>query len=212
MNIAVVLFPRVTALDAIGPYETLQRLPDATVTFVGHRRGEVRTENGFLGLTVDATFDEVTAPEVVVVPGGIGSRALLKDEVVLDWVRRAHETSRFTTSVCTGSLILAAAGLLEGRAATTHWGSMDVLAGLGAVPASARVVELLEERIITAAGVSSGIDMALRLAELLTDRRTAEALQLTIEYDPQPPFDAGSLEKAGPAVLARANELARTKD
>ncbi len=212
MNIAVVLFPRVTALDAIGPYETLQRLPDATVTFVGHRRGEVRTENGFLGLTVDATFDEVTAPDVVVVPGGIGSRALLKDEVVLDWVRRAHRTSRFTTSVCTGSLILAAAGLLEGRTATTHWGAMDVLGALGAVPTSARVVEHREERIITAAGVSSGIDMALRLAELLTDRQTAEALQLTIEYDPQPPFDAGSVEKAGPDVLARANELALTKD
>jgi putative intracellular protease/amidase len=212
LKIAIVLFPRLTALDAIGPYEALQRLPEATVTFVGHRRGEVRTENNFLGLTVDQTFAECADPDAVVVPGGIGSRALLKDDVLLDWLRAAHAGSRFTTSVCTGSLLLAAAGLLKGLSATTHWGSMDALADLGAIPTSARVVEHLEERIITAAGVSSGIDMALRLAELLTDEVTAKAQQLFIEYDPQPPFDAGSLEKAGPAVLARVRELALAKD
>jgi transcriptional regulator GlxA family with amidase domain len=212
MRIAVVLFPRVTALDAIGPYEMLQRLPDATVTFVGHQRGEVRTENGFLGLTVDATFEEFTAPDVVVVPGGIGSRKLLEDDVVLDWVRASHATSRFTTSVCTGSLILAAAGLLDGLSATTHWGAMDALGKLGALPTAERVVEHLDQRIITAAGVSSGLDMAMRLAELLTDEVTAQAMQLMVEYDPQPPFDAGSVEKAGPAVLARAHELSLTKD
>lgn len=211
MRIAVVLFPRVTALDAIGPYEVLQRLPDTTVTFVGHRRGEVRTENGFLGLSIDQTFDEVCEPDVLVVPGGVGSRQLLKDDVLLDWVRASHATSRFTTSVCTGSLILAAAGLLEGLTATTHWGAMTALAELGARPTSERVVEHLDQRIITAAGVSSGLDMALRLAELLTDETTAKAMQLMVEYDPQPPFDAGSLDKAGPMVVARARELATAK-
>ncbi len=212
MIIAVVLFPRLTALDAIGPYEMLQRLPDTTLTFVGHERGEIRTENGFLGLTVDQTFAEVTNPDVIVVPGGIGSRALLTDETLLNWLRTAHTTSRFTTSVCTGSLLLAAAGLLDGLTATTHWGARDTLAGLGAIPMPDRVVEHLEQRIVTAAGVSSGIDMALRLAELLTDEVTAKAQQLMLEYDPQPPFDAGSPEKAGPAVLARVRELALTKD
>ena len=211
MRIAVVLFPRVTALDGIGPYEVLQRLPDATVTFVGERRGEVRSDNGFLGLTVDATFDELTDPDVVVVPGGVGTRALLRDDTLLGWVRTAHRTSRFTTSVCTGSLLLAAAGLLDGLTATTHWGAMDTLAELGAVPTEQRVVEHLDLRILTAAGVSSGIDMALRLAALLTDDVTARAQQLMVEYDPQPPFDAGSVAKAGPEVLARARELALLK-
>ncbi|MEV7870407.1 DJ-1/PfpI family protein [Streptomyces sp. NPDC088124] len=212
MNIAVVLFPRLTALDAIGPYETLQRLPDTTVTFVGHRRGEVRTENGYLGLTVDKNFDEVVAPDVIVVPGGIGVLDLLEDKVLLDWLRSAHATSRFTTSVCTGSLLLAAAGLLPGLEATTHWAFMAKLTELGAAPVSTRVVEHLEQRTIMAAGVSSGIDMALRLAELLTDQVTAQAMQLMVEYDPQPPFDAGSVEKAGPLVTARAKELFLEKD
>jgi transcriptional regulator GlxA family with amidase domain len=211
LRIAVVLFPRLTALDAIGPYEVLQRLPGATITFVGHQRGEVRTENGFLGLTVDETFAEFTDPDVVVVPGGIGSRALLTDDAVLNWIRVAHSTSRFTTSVCTGSLLLAAAGLLDGLTATTHWGARETLAELGAIPTPDRVVEHLDQRIVTAAGVSSGIDMALRLAELLTDEVTAKAMQLMVEYDPQPPFDAGSPEKAGPVVMARARELSLIK-
>ena len=211
MKIVIPIFDGLTALDAIGPYETLQRLPDATVSFVGHRHGEVRTENGFLGLTVDRTFDELPDPDVVVVPGGLGTRRLLADDVLLDWLRTAHVTSRFTTSVCTGSLLLAAAGLLDGLTAATHWGATETLAGLGAIPTGSRVVEHLGQRIVTAAGVSSGIDMALRLAELLTDDVTAKALQLMIEYDPQPPFDTGSLAKAGPEVLARARELALTK-
>ena len=135
MDIAIALFPRVTALDAIGPYEVLQRLPGATVTFVGAERGEIRTENGFLGLSVDATFDEVPAPDVVVVPGGIGTRTLLDPGTpLLDWVQAAHRTSRWTTSVCTGSLVLAAAGLLDGLTAATHWASYDALAALGRDP------------------------------------------------------------------------------
>jgi len=212
MQIAIPLFPRVTALDAIGPYEVLQRLPDTTVVFVGHQRGEVRSDNAMLGLSVDATFDEVPRPDVVVVPGGVGTRALLDGDPILDWVRTAHDTSRFTTSVCTGSLVLAAAGLLDGLDATTHWGAYDALERLGAHPTGQRVVEHLDRRTLTAAGVSSGIDMALRLAELLTDRVTAEAMQLMVEYDPQPPFDSGSVDAAGETVLARVIELMQTKD
>jgi len=211
VRIALVVFPRLTALDGVGPYEVLQRLPEATVTVVGHRRGEVRTENGFLGLTVDATFEECTDPDVVIVPGGIGTRALLDDAVVLDWVRAAHATSRFTTSVCTGSLVLGAAGLLDGLTATTHWSVLESLRRFGAVPTTERVVEHLDRRIITAAGVSSGIDMALRLAELLVDRTAAEAMQLAVEYDPQPPFDTGALAKASPEVVTRLAEYSQTK-
>jgi len=205
--VAIPVFDAFTALDAVGPYEVLQRLPGAEVRFVGHRHGEVRTENGYLGVLADATFDEVPAPDVVVVPGGTGTRSLLEDEAILGWIRAAHAATRFTTSVCTGSLLLAAAGLLEGLTATTHWGARELLGELGAVPVPERVVEHLDRRIITAAGVSSGMDMALRLAELLFDRTTAEAMQLFVEYDPQPPFDSGALEKASPAVLDRVREL-----
>lgn len=212
MQIACVLFPRLTALDVVGPYEVLQRLPDATVTFVGHRTGEVRTENGFLGLTVDATFDDVPNPDVVVVPGGVGTRALMEDDTILEWLREVHSATRYTTSVCTGSLLLGAAGLLDGLTATTHWSVMDTLARTGAVPTDRRVVEHLDRRIITAAGVSSGIDMALRLSELLVDDVAAKAMQLMVEYDPQPPFDAGNVAAAGDEVMARLLEYSRTKD
>jgi putative intracellular protease/amidase len=207
MLIAIPVFDALTALDAIGPYEVLQRLPGAEVRFVGHATGPVRTENGFLGLLADATFAEVPSPDVVVVPGGMGTRALLEDEAILGWLRRAHDGTRFTTSVCTGSLLLAAAGLLDGLTATTHWGARETLARLGAVPVPERVVEHLDRRIVTAAGVSSGIDMALRLSELLFDRTTAEAMQLYIEYDPQPPFDSGAVEKASATVRERLTEL-----
>ncbi|MCA9710217.1 MAG: DJ-1/PfpI family protein [Myxococcales bacterium] len=213
MKIAIPLFPEITALDAIGPYEVLQRLPGATVVFVGEQVGTVRTDNGFLGLSVDATLDEVPDPDVIVVPGGIGTRRLVYERSpILDWVRRAHPTTRYTTSVCTGSIVLAAAGLLEGLTATTHWSVYELLEGQGAVPVSQRVVEHLDRRVITAAGVSAGIDMALRLCELLVDADAARAMQLMIEYDPQPPFDAGSVAKAGPAVLARVVEYTATKN
>lgn len=204
IRIAIPLFDRVTALDAIGPYEVLQRLPGASVTFVGEQLGEVRSDTGNLGLTVDATFDELSEPDVIVVPGGPGTRVLVDGtQPIHDWLRSAHASTRFTTSVCTGSLVLAAAGLLDGLEATTHWGAYDTLAGLGATSTAQRVVEHVEKRIITAAGVSSGIDMALRLSELLVDDVAAKAMQLMVEYDPQPPFDAGSVEKAGDEVMAR---------
>ena len=211
MQIAAVLFPRLTALDMVGPYEVLQRLPGATVTFVGHKRGEVRTENGFLGLTVDATFDEVMSPDVVIMPGGVGTRPLTTDDQILEWLRAVHPTTQYTTSVCTGSLVLGAAGLLRGLTATTHWSVLNDLAAYGAVPTSERVVEHLDHRIITAAGVSSGIDMALRLAQLLVDDTAAQAMQLMVEYDPQPPFDCGSLAKAPQHVVDRVIEYAQQK-
>jgi transcriptional regulator GlxA family with amidase domain len=171
----------------------------------------VRSENGMLGLTVDATFEELPTPDVVVFPGGIGVRPLERDPKVLDWVRHAHGASRYTTSVCTGSLVLAAAGLLQGLTATTHWSCYGELAAQGAQPTAQRVVEHLEHRIITAAGVSSGIDMALRLVELLADRTAAQAAQLMIEYDPQPPFDCGSVAKADDAVMTRVIEYAAVR-
>ena len=212
MRVAIVLFPRNTALDAVGPYEVLQRIPSIDVVFVGHRRGEVRTENGMLGLMCDATFDEVIDPDVLLIPGGVGTRALIRDEALLQWVRDVHLTTLFTTSVCTGSLILAAAGLLDGLTATTHWAARDILGSLGAVYTPQRVVEHLPQRIITAAGVSSGIDMALRLVELLVDRQAAQASQLMIEYDPEPPFDSGDLGKASEATRLLALEYFTERD
>ena len=212
LQAVIPLFSRFTALDGIGPYEVLQRTPDIEVTFIGHERGEIRSENGFLGITRDATFEEIPHPDLIVFPGGIGTRPLVHDDRVLDWVRTAHETTRFTTSVCTGSIVLGAAGLLDGLTATTHWGAYGALEATGAAPVSDRVVEHLDRRIITAAGVSSGIDMALRLMELLFDRVAAEASQLMIEYDPQPPFDAGAVDKAGPDVMPRVIEWAANRE
>ena len=213
LSIAIPLFDRLTALDGIGPYETLQRLPGATVTFVGERVGEYRTENGFLGLTADVTYDDIDQPDVVIVPGGVGTRPVVDTDAhpLVDWVAAVHPGTRFTTSVCTGSLVLAKAGLLDGKAAACHWGAYDALEKLGATATGDRVVEHLDDRIITAAGVSSGIDMALRLAELLVDTDAAKAMQLMVEYDPQPPFDAGSVAKAGEAVMERVITYAADK-
>lgn len=211
MLVAIPLFERFTALDAVGPYEVLQRIPSIDVVFVGQQRGEVRTENGMLGVTCDATFDEVGAPDVVVFPGGIGTRQLIHDEGIRTWLRSVHPHTRFTTSVCTGALLLAAAGLLDGLTATTHWRSAELLNKLGARYVPDRVVEHLPQRVITAAGVSSGIDMALRLVELLVDREAAQACQLLIEYDPQPPFDSGALAKADAATKARAEEYLQAR-
>jgi transcriptional regulator GlxA family with amidase domain len=208
LQVAIPLFPRFTALDAIGPYEVLQRIPSFDITFIGHAKGEVRSENGMLGLLADATFADMPSPDVIVFPGGVGTRALTSDERVLTWLRQAHATTVFTTSVCTGSLVLGAAGLLSTLTATTHWSCYGALAALGALPTSQRVVEHLDHRIITAAGVSSGIDMALRLTELLVDRTAAEAAQLMIEYDPQPPFDSGAWAKASSQVHARVVQYA----
>ena len=199
MQIAIPLFDRFTALDAVGPYQVLSAIPGANVRFLAHEPGPVRSDNRMLTILADGRFEDLPNPEILVVPGGIGTRLLLEDERVLDWVRGVHESSQYTTSVCTGSLVLAGAGVLDGLEATTHWMAMDVLAELGANPTSKRVVE--QGKVITAAGVSSGIDMALRLTELLIGPEMAQAIQLAIEYDPQPPFGAGSPEKAPEEIV-----------
>jgi transcriptional regulator GlxA family with amidase domain len=211
LQIAIPLFPRFTALDAVGPYEVLQRIPHFDITFVGHEPGEVRSENGMLGLSIDAAFEALPAPDVIVFPGGVGTRPLEHDARVVQWVRDAHRTTRFTTSVCTGSLVLGAAGLLRGLSATTHWSCYANLEAHGALVTPERVIEHLDERIITAAGVSSGIDMALRLTELLVDRTAAQAAQLMIEYDPQPPVDCGSVAKSDDVVMTRVIEYAAVR-
>ena len=200
MDIVIPIFPDFTALDAVGPYEVLRHLPDAKVVFAAAERGLVRLDSRFTGLQADAAFGEIDAADVLVVPGGWGTRAAMRDEALLDWVRRIHATTRYTTSVCTGSLILGAAGLLTGLDATTHWAQTKLLESTGARYTEQRVVQ--QGKIITAAGVSSGIDMALTLAAQIAGDDVAKSIQLLIEYDPQPPFDAGSPAKAGPAIVA----------
>lgn len=199
MEIAIPLFDRFTALDAVGPYQVLSALPDARVRFLAAEEGPVRSDNGMLTMVAEGRWEDSPQPELLVVPGGPGTRDLLVDERLLAWVRSVHESSRYTTSVCTGSLVLGAAGILDGVDATTHWMEMDELRALGAQPTSERVVE--RGKVITAAGVSAGIDMALRLAELIAGPVVAQAIQLAIEYDPQPPFDSGSPEKAPREVV-----------
>jgi len=200
MDIAIPLFDRFTALDAIGPYETLSRLPGARVTFVAAEPGPIATDNRMLKILAERALGDLPSPDIVVVPGGIGTRAMMNDEQLIAWVREAHKTSEWTCSVCTGSLVLGAAGLLDGLEATTHWMAMDTLASTGARPTGRRVVE--QGKIITAAGVSAGIDMGLALAARIAGDKVAQAIQLGIEYDPQPPFDAGSPDKAPEEVVA----------
>ena len=199
MRIAILIFDRLTALDAVGPYEVLSRLPGAELSFVAKEAGPKRTDTGALGINADLSIAELTDPDVLLIPGGVGNRPLLADEEVLDWVRTADQTSTWTTSVCTGSLVLGAAGLLEGKRATSHWAYLEELRRYGAEPVAERVVT--DGKIVTAAGVSSGIDMALHLTALASHENVAKAIQLGIEYDPEPPFDAGSPEKAGPELV-----------
>ncbi len=199
MQTAILIFEGLTVLDAVGPYEVLRSVPGWEVSFVAPEPGEQRADSGALGLVADKGIDEVSSPDVVLVGGGAGNRTLMQNEAVLDWLRAADEDSRWTTSVCTGSLVLGAAGLLEGKRATSHWLFLDRLAEFGAEPSAERVVE--DGKLITAAGVSAGIDMALRLVELELGAEAAQAIQLAIEYDPQPPFDSGSPAKAPPAVV-----------
>ncbi|MFE5396060.1 DJ-1/PfpI family protein [Streptomyces sp. NPDC056568] len=198
MQTAILLFDRFTALDAVGPYETLGRLPDAETVFVAEQAGPVRTDTGNLALVADRTLAEVPAPDIVVVPGGPGQTAQMENETLLDWLRTADTTSTWTTSVCTGSLLLAAAGLLAGRRATSHWLALSFLERFGAEPTGERVVT--DGKYVTAAGVSSGIDMGLTLLGRIAGDDHARAVQLLTEYDPQPPYDAGSPQKA-PAHL-----------
>jgi len=210
MQIAIPLFDRFTALDAVGPYEVLSRIPGAQVDFVAAEPGVFRTDTRMLALTAAKSYDDAREPEILLVPGGVGSRTLMKDEQTLEWVRHAHEHTRYTTSVCTGALVLAAAGILDGLEATTHWLYRPMLEELGARPVERRVVE--QGKVVTAAGVSAGIDMALVLAGRIAGPEVAQAIQLGIEYDPEPPFDAGSPAKAPAEIVDVVRQVERAEE
>ncbi|MEW1697503.1 MULTISPECIES: DJ-1/PfpI family protein [unclassified Streptomyces] len=201
MQIAILLYPGFTALDAVGPYEMLARLPDTETVFVAKETGPVRGDQSSLALVADRTLAEVPRPDIVLVPGGPETREAMDDPEIRAWLRTADETSTWTTSVCTGSLILAAAGLLADRRATTHWLAYEELRALGVEPTGERVV--FDGKYVTAAGVSSGIDMGLHLLGRIAGDETAQTVQLLTEYDPQPPYDAGSPDKAPAAIVAR---------
>jgi putative intracellular protease/amidase len=205
VDIVCFLFDGITALDIVGPYEVLQRLPEAEVKFVARDKGEIRTDNRFLALTADYALADIQRADILVVPGGFATRALEQDAELLEWIRAIDATTTWTTSVCTGSMLLAAAGLLEGKEATSHWASLERLRDYGAIPTSRRVVP--EGKIITAAGVSSGIDMGLTLAAFVAGDDFAQAVQLGIEYDPQPPFDAGSTAKAPAPIVELLTQM-----
>lgn len=209
MKIALLLYDEMAPLDAIGPYEVLRNVPGWEVLTVAREKGEVRDEAGTLGLVADHALAEVTAPDVVLVPGGAGGRPLMQDEDLLGWLREVDRATKWTTSVCTGSLLLGAAGLLEGKRATGHWLYLDALREFGAEPVGGRYVE--DGKTITAAGVSAGIDMALYLVSRELGPEVAQAVQLGVEYDPSPPFDAGSPEKAPqPIVELVTSAIARS--
>jgi transcriptional regulator GlxA family with amidase domain len=206
LQIAIVLYPGVTALDAVGPWEVLSRIPNAEIRFVGREEGPVVTEGGALLLGITHTIAETRSPDIVLVPGGSTTPGQMVDDEVLDWLREVHRTTTWTTSVCTGALILGAAGILKGSPATTHWYKMGVLRIMGATPQpDQRIVRA--GRIVTAAGVSAGIDLALWLAGEIAGRAQAEAIQLVIEYDPHPPFDAGHMRKASSEVQSIARRM-----
>ncbi|SES74769.1 DJ-1/PfpI family protein [Nonomuraea wenchangensis] len=205
MHVAIPLYPRFTALDAVGPYTVLAFAPGWRVTFVAAEPGPVTDDRGALSLAATASYDDVPDPDVIVVPGGPGTFDALADEALLGWIRRAHERTSWTTSVCSGSLLLGAAGLLDGLSATTHWAALELLRQYGAEPVSERTV--VQGKVVTAAGVSAGIDMALTLLARARDEETAQAVQLAIEYDPRPPFDAGSPRTAPAGLTDRALQL-----
>lgn len=210
MQIAIALYERFTALDAIGPYQTLGSMPGADVVFVAERTGPVRDDSGRLALVADRTFAEVPSPDILVVPGGPGQSDQMENEALLWWLRTADATSTWTTSVCTGSLALAAAGLLKGRRATSHWLALELLAELGAESTGRRVV--FDGKYVTAAGVSSGIDMGLALVGRIAGDEAAQSIQLMTEYDPQPPYDAGSPEKAPAHIVERFRGRSRFRE
>src|SRR6185295_7733573 len=202
MRIAIGLYERFTSLDVMGPFQVLSSLPGAEVTFVAEKAGPVTDESGFLTVTARASFDDLPDPDILLVGGGTITGTLVPHHPIVGWIARAHRTTTWTTSVCTGALLLAGAGVLKGVEATTHWAAKGELAGLGAVPVNERVVR--RGKIVTAAGVSAGIDMALTLAGEIAGPDVAKTIQLITEYDPAPPFDAGSPEKAGPDTMNRA--------
>jgi putative intracellular protease/amidase len=206
MQIAIVTYPGFTALDFIGPYEVLRWLPDAEVRFVWHEPGPITADSGVLVVGATHSFAETPSPDVILVPGGMTTMEHARDETVLNWVRKAHRSATWTASVCSGSIILAAAGLLNGKRATSHWMALPMLKTLGAIPVGdERVVR--EGEIVTSAGVSAGIDLALWLAGRIAGDDRAKVIQLSMEYDPQPPFDSGHMSKASAKTKAAATAL-----
>jgi transcriptional regulator GlxA family with amidase domain len=211
MQIAIGLFPGFTALDAIGPYQVFTQLPDTEVVLCAAEEGVVSDDNGLLRLGVSHSFDAVDSPDIVVVPGGFITRRLARDgDPIVDWVARVHPRTTYTTSVCTGALLLGAAGLLDGLEATTHWFAYDELAKYGATPTEQRVVG--RGKIWTAAGVSAGIDLALTLVAETHGADMSKAVQLGIEYDPQPPYDTGAPSKAPPEILKSVRSASAAKE
>jgi putative intracellular protease/amidase len=204
-RIVIYLYDGMTALDAIGPYEVLRFLPNSTVTFVAKTKGFIKTDSRVLKLEATASIEDISSADILLIPGGATTYNQMRDKTVVDWVKKIHSTSRWTTSVCTGSLLLCTAGLLKGIKATTHWASIMTLRGLGANAQQERMVR--EGKIITAAGVSAGLDMALSLVALEAGEELAKAIQLAIEYDPKPPFDSGSIQKASAETRALAGKL-----
>ncbi|MCW2511084.1 MAG: transcriptional regulator containing an amidase domain and an AraC-type DNA-binding domain [Mycobacterium sp.] len=206
MQLAIVLYPGFTALDFIGPYEVLRNLPDTEVRFVWHEPGPIAADSGALVVGATHSFDETPSPDVLLVPGGMTTFEHARDEKLLEWVRTAHATSTWTASVCSGSVILAAAGLLDGKRATSHWMAVRSLRAFGVTPVSdERVVR--DGKVVTGAGVSAGIDLGMWLAGQIAGEAKAKAIQLVIEYDPQPPFDSGHVSKASVSTKAAATAL-----
>jgi transcriptional regulator GlxA family with amidase domain len=210
MEIAMLLFDKLAPLDAVGPFEVMRNVPGWEVRFVAKEKGTIRDEGGSLGLVADHALEEVTAADLVLVPGGIGNRPLIEDERVLDWLRQIDRTTRWTTSVCTGSLLLGAAGLLQGKRATGNWLYLEALRAYGADPVGGRFVE--DGKIVTAAGVTAGIDMALHLVAQEVGPEMAQAVQLGIEYDPDPPFDSGSPQKAPAEIVELVRTVSAARD
>ncbi|MBV8862044.1 MAG: DJ-1/PfpI family protein [Mycobacterium sp.] len=205
-QIAIVTYPGVTALDFMGPYEVLRWLPDTEIRFVWHESGPITADSGVLVTLATHSFAETQSPDVMLVPGGMTTIEHARDEVLLDWVRQAHRSATWTASVCSGSIILAAAGLLNGKRATSHWMALPMLKTLGANPVTdQRIVH--EGDIVTSAGVSAGIDLALWLAGQIGGDERAKVIQLSMEYDPQPPFDSGHMTKASAKTKAAATAL-----
>jgi transcriptional regulator GlxA family with amidase domain len=209
-QIAIVVYPGFTALDFIGPYEVLRNLPNAEVRFVWHEPGPIAADSSVLLIGATHSFDETPSPDILLVPGGITTFEHARDEKLLDWVRRAHQSATWTASVCSGSVILAAAGLLEGKRATSHWMAVPMLKTFGVTPVGDERIVVAGRQgksIVTCAGVSAGIDLGMWLFGEICGEAKAKAVQLAIEYDPQPPFDSGHISKASAATKASATAL-----
>jgi putative intracellular protease/amidase len=198
LNIVILIFDGLTALDAVGPFEVLAKVPGAKIQFAGLEKGPITCRGG-LKLYAEYSIEEITETDILLIPGGKGINNLLTNEVVLNWVRMLHNNTKYTVSVCTGALLLAAAGILKGVKATTYWNSADKLKSYGVEFVKSRYV--VEGKIVTSAGVSAGIDMSLKLVAMLNGEPVAKIIQLAIEYDPAPPFDAGSPDKISKTLL-----------